>query len=91
MARVRKCMEELASQHIGKTAVVVTHSGFVIATVLGLLAVQSSTDRATLDPWYTSISCWRRGNKRWSLECFNDTAHLDKLSNQMLAPDPTTI
>ncbi len=92
MARVlRKCMEELASQHIGKTAVVVTHSGFVIATVLGLLAVQSSTDRATLDPWYTSISCWRRGNKRWSLECFNDTAHLDNLSNQMLAPDPTTI
>ncbi len=91
MARVRKCMEELASQHIGKTAVVVTHSGFVIATVLGLLAVQSSTDRATLDPWYTSISCWRRGNKRWSLECFNDTAHLDKLSNQMFAPDPTTI
>jgi len=91
MARIRKCMGELASQHIGKTAVVVTHSGFVIATVLGLLAVQSSTDRATLDPWYTSISCWRRGNKRWSLECFNDTAHLDNLSNQMLAPDPTTI
>jgi len=47
MARVRKCMEELAAQHISKTAVVVTHSGFVIATVLGLLAVQSSTDRAT--------------------------------------------
>jgi len=92
MARVlRKCMEELASQHIGKTAVVVTHSGFVIATVLGLLAIQSSADRATLDPWYTSITCWRRGHQRWSLECFNDTAHLDKLSNQMFAPDPTTI
>ncbi len=89
MARVRKCMEKLASQHIGKTAVVVTHSGFVIATILGLLAVQSSTDRSTPDPWHTSITSWRRGNKRWSLECFNDTAHLDNLSNQILARDPT--
>src|SRR5438445_5249958 len=88
MTRVRECMQELASQHIGKTVVVVTHAGFVLASVLGLLAVQSSTDRATLDPWYTSITCWRRDSKRWSLERFNDVAHLE--STNLLASDRTS-
>ncbi len=64
MTRVRDCMQELAAQHIGETVVVVTHAGLVVASVLGLLAAQSSTDRATLDPWYTSITSWRRGSKR---------------------------
>jgi Histidine phosphatase superfamily (branch 1) len=81
-------MHELAAQHIGETVVVVTHAGVVIASVLGLLAVQSSTARATLDPWYTSITSWRRGTKRWSLECFNDVAHLE--STNLLAGDRTS-
>ncbi len=67
---------------------VVTHAGFVVASVLGLLAIQSSTDRATLDPWNTSITCWRRGSKRWSLECFNDVAHLE--SSRLSARDHTS-
>ena len=77
MTRVRECMQVLAGQHIGETVVLVTHAGFVVASVLGLLAVQSSTERATLDPWYTSITSWRRGSTRWSPECFNDVAHLE--------------
>ena len=76
ITRVGECMQVLASQHVGETVVVVTHAGFVVASVLGLLAVQSSHDRATLDPWHTSITCWRRDSKRWNLERFNDVAHL---------------
>ncbi len=76
MARVRRFLEAVAARPVGKTVVVVTHSGFVIASVLGLLAVQSSVDRATLGPGYTSLRCWRWADNRWSLECFNDVAHL---------------
>ena len=76
VARVRCRLEELATRHVGETVGVVTHSGFIIASLLGLLVVQNSSDRASLDPWYTSITSWHRDTKRWSLECFNDVAHL---------------
>jgi broad specificity phosphatase PhoE len=80
-------MQELDSQHIGETVGVVTHAGFVVASALGLLAVQSSNDRATLDPSYASITCWRRDSKRWTLERFDDVAHLE--STKLSARDQT--
>lgn len=76
VARVRRCMEGFADRYTGQTVVVVTHSGFVIASMLELLSVQNVPTRATLDPWYTSITGWSRKENRWSLECFNDVAHL---------------
>lgn len=76
LARVRRCLEELACQYASRTVVMVTHAGFMVASVLELLAVQNVGDRATLDPGYTSITTWSRISNRWRLDCFNDVGHL---------------
>ena len=55
---------------------VVTHSRFVIASVLEMLVIQNIGDRATLDPWYTQSPPGVAATIRWRLDCFNDMAHL---------------
>lgn len=76
IARVCTCLDQMAVTHSGETVVVVTHAGFIVASLLTLLGMPISTDRAYLDPQFTSITCWRWTPKRWSLVSFNDVAHL---------------
>ena len=76
LASVRRCLDDLAGRYVSQTGAVVTHSGFVIASLLELLAVQNVHDRASLDPGYTSITTWSRVDNRFLLDCFNDVAHL---------------
>jgi hypothetical protein len=64
--------------------------GFVLASMLGRLAVRSATGRATLDPAHPSPTSRRRGGGRWSLESFDDVAHLANLGNERAAPAPTS-
>jgi probable phosphoglycerate mutase len=78
--RVRGCLEELAVRNAGKTVVAVTHAGFILASLLDLLAVPSSAKRAQLDPRFTSITTWHWTAGRWSLIGYNDIAHLNWLS-----------
>jgi probable phosphoglycerate mutase len=75
-ARVRTCLDQLAAAHAGQTVVVVTHAGFIVAALIVLLAMPASSERAYLDPHFTSITCVHRSSQRWSLVSFNDVAHL---------------
>jgi probable phosphoglycerate mutase len=50
IARVRTCLDQLAVSHSGETVVVVTHAGFIVASLIALLAMPISIDRAYLDP-----------------------------------------
>ena len=76
LARVQGHMEELSVRHPGQTVVVVTHAGFIVASMLTLLAIPHSAERAYLDPKFTSITGWHRSASRWSLITFNDVVHL---------------
>jgi probable phosphoglycerate mutase len=78
-ARARGCMLELAQRFAGETVVVVTHAGFILASLLELLGMKYSTERASLDPGFASITIWRSTAAHWELQCFNDTAHLEGL------------
>lgn len=83
MARVRTCLDQMAVTHSGETVVVVTHAGFIVASLIALLGMPISTDRAYLDPQFTSITCWHWTPERWTLVTFNDVAHLT-----VMARDP---
>ena len=75
-ARTRRWFNVAAQRFDGETVVAVTHAGFIVASMLELLAVNPSTERGGLEPRFTSITIWRSDGARWNLECFNDTAHL---------------
>ena len=75
--RARRCLLELAQRFAGETVVLVTHAGFILASLLELLGVKYSTERASLDPGFASITIWRSTATHWALQCFNDTAHLE--------------
>jgi broad specificity phosphatase PhoE len=76
-SRVLDCLDETSTRHYGKDVVLVTHAGFIVASLLGLLAIRpKSTERARLDPQFTSLTIWERSSSGWSLVGFNDVAHM---------------
>ena len=78
--RVENCLRRLAAEHSRQTVVVVTHAGFIVASMLTLLGISQTSvaQRAYLDPWFTSITSWEYTPHRWTLLSFNDVAHLDE-------------
>jgi probable phosphoglycerate mutase len=82
MSRVRTCLDRLAVSHSGETVVVVTHAGFIVASLIALLGIPISAERAYLDPQFTSITQWEWTPERWSLVTFNDVAHLIALAKE---------
>ncbi len=58
MVRVQGCLEELSIRWHDQTVVMVTHAGFIVTSLLWLLAIPNVTGRAYLDPGFTSVTCW---------------------------------
>jgi 2,3-bisphosphoglycerate-dependent phosphoglycerate mutase len=66
----------LANAHQGTTVVVATHGGVVEATMLRLLGVPAGRSRLELLTAHASLTVWVRDGQRWTLERYNDRAHL---------------
>lgn len=64
----------LAEAHPGQTVVVATHGGVVEATMLRLLG--ASATRLELLTAHASLTVWVRDGSRWTLQRYNDQAHL---------------
>jgi probable phosphoglycerate mutase len=80
IARTRLWFHEVTVRFGGESVVAVTHTGFIVASLLELLVVNPSTERGGLDPRFTSITIWRFDGARWALQCFNDIAHLEGIT-----------
>ncbi len=78
-ARVGEFFEASADDWLGKTVLIVTHSG-VIRSMFAALGLTGSRHIAA-EPTYTSITEWEYGRSAggatsWRLRRFNDCAHL---------------
>jgi probable phosphoglycerate mutase len=82
--RVRTALQRLIELHAGESVAVVTHGGFVTASMLALLGAGGLDDarRFVLVPGYTSLTEWARtdATQPWVLNRYNDTGHLSSLS-----------
>lgn len=74
--RVQAVLGRLAQRFAGETVVVVTHAGFIVASVLVVFAIPRPGTAARLDPALTSLTEWRVAEGIWQLARYNDTAHL---------------
>lgn len=82
-ARVRIALERLMDLHAGESVAVVTHGGFITATMLFFLGLPGVADRRSfaLTPDYTSLTEWSQpaGSSDWVLDRYNDTVRLSAL------------
>lgn len=78
--RVGACIEELADKWIGKSVVIVTHTGTMHALfkhMVGALA-------GNLQPICSNVSyssAFRLADGKWRLRCWNDISHLTQVRN----------
>jgi broad specificity phosphatase PhoE len=76
--RVRRTMAGLAEQFAGQTVAAVTHSGFIVVSLLALFDIPRPGTGARFDVDYTSLATWRMAGSAWQLERYNDTWHLNR-------------
>ncbi len=75
IGRVRAALQRLAETYSGQTVLVVTHGGFIVASILVVFDIPP-TSRGWLDPLHTSLTEWNVTPERWTLVRYNDTSHL---------------
>jgi probable phosphoglycerate mutase len=84
--RARDRVQRLADEHKGRTVVVVTHGGVILAVTLGLLGLGPRSFAHELAN--TSVTEWvRTTDGRWLLHRFNDAAHLEAVRSDDAAVD----
>lgn len=71
--RAGGALEHLARQQDGRTVIVVTHSGFIMASVRALFAIPTPGTGARLEPTCASCTEWSHDAGTWRLECYNVT------------------
>ena len=76
--RVARTLERLAREHEGQTVVVVSHAGFIMASMRLLLGIADPSTSAHLQPANTGLTEWEwhEPSGRWILRYFNETVHL---------------
>jgi len=74
--RVVATLHDLARVHPDATIVAVAHGGTVVQSMWGLLEIPRPGPGALLKPAHTGLTIWTH-DEGWTLERFNDTAHLD--------------
>jgi broad specificity phosphatase PhoE len=74
--RVMTAMQTWAEAYDGKTVIAVTHSGFIVVTLLMLFAIPRPGTGAQFHPRYASLTEWQFDQGVWTLERFNDISHL---------------
>lgn len=73
LQRARAALELLAREHDGCTLVIVTHSGFIMASVRALFAIPTPGTGARLEPSCASCTEWRYDDGTWLLAGYNIT------------------
>jgi probable phosphoglycerate mutase len=85
-ARVEAAVADLAERYAGRSVLVVSHGGVILAATLALLGLGPRWFARDLRN--TSLTEWvRGGDGRWLLHRFNDAAHLEAMTAP-LAPSP---
>jgi probable phosphoglycerate mutase len=77
--RAHTALHRIATQHAGKSVVLMTHGGFIqVAFQFFFGYGDASFRRAYPVAGHTSITHWRKesNSERWALECSNDMFHL---------------
>jgi broad specificity phosphatase PhoE len=81
--RARTALQRLIDVHGRDSVAVVTHGGFITATMLALLGHEGLANKRAfvLDPGYTSLTEWAQEDrfKPWVLHRYNDTGHLARI------------
>jgi broad specificity phosphatase PhoE len=76
IGRVHTTLHRLAETYAGQTVVVVTHAGFIVASLLVLFDIPRPNTRARLELLHTSLTEWQIAAEVWTLTKYNDTTHL---------------
>lgn len=89
--RVRKLLDDLAAEFVGRTVVAVCHAGVIVASIRLLLAVPHPGTGARLQPSNTGLTEWKREEtrRRWILHSFNEQDHLLGLERRSFAAGST--
>lgn len=74
--RVAATLPRLVDDHRGETLLAVSHAGFVVAAMIALLDIPRPGNQTYLEVAAASLTEWTHDGHRWTLERFNDTAHL---------------
>jgi probable phosphoglycerate mutase len=76
--RVHQTLTRLAREHAGDTVVVVSHAGFIMASIRTIFRMPHVTPGARLQPSNTGLTEWEYEptDGRWTLHGFNDASHL---------------
>jgi broad specificity phosphatase PhoE len=74
--RVQRTMAGLAEQFAGQTIAAVSHSGFIVVSLLVLFDIPRPGTGARFDVGYTSLTRWRTRESVWALETYNEAWHL---------------
>lgn len=80
--RVDRILQRLAADHPDETVVAVCHAGVVMASMRLLLDIPHPGGSTRMRPSNTGLTEWEHDPvlDRWTLHCFNDTAHLADLA-----------
>ena len=71
--RASATLEALAREHDAGTLIIVTHSGFIMASVRALFAIPTPGTGARLEPSCASCTEWRHDDGTWLLAGYNIT------------------
>jgi probable phosphoglycerate mutase len=80
--RVRDTLVRLASQYENQSVMVITHAGFIVASLLVLFDIPRPGTGAYLNPVHTSLTEWHMSNGTWQLAKYNDSWHLTTLAQR---------
>ena len=87
-SRVEQAVARLAERYAGRTVLLVSHGGVILATTLNLLGLGPRWFSHDLQN--TSLTEWVRDRDgRWLLHRFNDAAHLEALTATTPTPSAT--
>ena len=79
IGRIQTTLNRLADTYNGQTVLAVTHAGFIVASMMVLFDMAQMGKRAWLNPRNTSLTQWQYAAGVWTLETYNDTAHLESV------------
>ena len=82
IGRVRDTLERLASEYENQSVMVITHAGFIVASLLVLFDIPRPGTGAYFDPVHTSLTEWHKTNGIWQLAKYNDSWHLPTIAQR---------
>ena len=69
-------MTRLRRTHAHTSVLVVSHASVIVAAMIALFDIPRPGTGAYLEPSHASITEWSHDDARWTLDRYNDHAHL---------------